>query len=152
MRNQLSATEDEFAVKTRAALLSERQLAELKSELDKRSSIANLQKVEIVALAAQVEALRERLAPTGEKPTTGVVPLVPPVPMAPSKSAPLIDQRREGAAVPLMPTAPIDCLQIRRWSTVTKAMPPLLSRQCRWIPCSVQHRTTSAVNEMFSTL
>ena len=111
VRNQLSATEDEFAVKTRAALLSERQLAELKSELDKRSSIANLQKVEIVALAAQVEALRERLTPTGEKPTTGVVPLVPPVPMAPSKSAPLIDQRREGAAVPLMPTAPMDSLQ-----------------------------------------
>ena len=75
VRDQLSATENEFAVKTRAALdaqrsLSERQLAELKSELDKRSSIANLQKVEIVALAAQIEALRERLTPTGEKPTT----------------------------------------------------------------------------------
>ena len=53
VRDQLSATEDEFAVKTRALdaqrSLSERQLAELKSELDKRSSIANLQKVEIVA-------------------------------------------------------------------------------------------------------
>ena len=112
VRDQLSATEDEFAVKTRALdaqrSLSERQLAELKSELDKRSSIANLQKVEIVARAAQVEALRERLTPTGEEPTTGVVPLVPPAPMAPSKSAPLIDQRREGA---LMPTAPMDSLQ-----------------------------------------
>jgi hypothetical protein len=118
VRDQLSATENEFAVKTRAALdaqrsLSERQLAELKSELDKRSSIANLQKVEIVALAAQTEALRERLTPTGEEPTTetGVVPLVPPVPMDPSKRAPLIDQRREGAAAPLLPTAPMDSLQ-----------------------------------------
>ena len=107
VRDQLSATENEFAVKTRAALdaqrsLSERQLAELKSELDKRSSIANLQKVEIVALAAQTEALRERLTPTGEEPTTA---------MDPSKSAPLIDQRREGAAAPLLPTAPMDSLQ-----------------------------------------
>jgi hypothetical protein len=65
--DQLSTTEDEFAVKTRAAidaqrLLSEKQLAELKSGLE-RSSIANLQKVEIVALEAKVEALRERLTP-----------------------------------------------------------------------------------------
>ena len=118
VRDQLSATEDEFAVKTRAALdgqrsLSEKQLAELRSELDKRSSIANLQKVEIVALEAQVEALRERLTPTGEEPKTeaGVVPLVPPVSMDSSQSPPLIDQRREGAAVPLMPTAPMDSSQ-----------------------------------------
>jgi hypothetical protein len=118
VRDQLTATEDEFAVKTRAALdaqrsLSEKQLAELNSELDKRSSVASLRPVEIVALEARVEALRERLTPTGEKPKAeaGVVPLVPPVPMDSSKGPTLIEQRREGAAVPLMPTAPVDCLQ-----------------------------------------
>jgi len=118
VRDQLSASEDEFALKTRGALdaqrsLSEKQLAELKSELDKRSRIANLQKVEIVALEAQVEALRERLTPTGAKPKTeaGLVPLVPPVPMDSSKSPTLIEQPREGAAVPLMPTTPMDSLQ-----------------------------------------
>jgi hypothetical protein len=118
VRDQLTATEDEFAVKTRAALdaqrsLSEKQLAELNSELDKRSSVASLQQVEIIALEARVEALRERLTPTGEKPKAeaGVVPLVPPVPMDSSKGPALNEQRREGAAVPLMPTAPVDCLQ-----------------------------------------
>jgi hypothetical protein len=118
VRDQLSATEDEFAVKTRAALdaqrsLSEKQLAELKSELDKRSSITNLQKVEIVALEAKVETLRERLTPTGAKPKTeaGLVPLVPPVPMDSSKGPTLIEQPRKGAAVPLMPTTPMHSSQ-----------------------------------------
>jgi hypothetical protein len=118
VRDQLSATEDEFAVKTRAALdaqrsLSEKQLAELKSELDKRSSIANLHKVEIVALEAKVEALRERLTPTGAKPKTetGLIPLVPPVPMDSSKGPTLIEQPRKGAAAPLMPTTPVHSSQ-----------------------------------------
>jgi chromosome segregation ATPase len=68
LRDQLRATEEEFAVKTSTMLEAQRalsekesELARLISELDERSSTAEAQKVEIVALKTQVEALKERL-------------------------------------------------------------------------------------------
>jgi chromosome segregation ATPase len=74
LRDQLRATEEEFAVKTSAMHEAERQLsdkegelAKLMSELDERSSLADAQKVEIVALKTQVEALKERLTEAGNE-------------------------------------------------------------------------------------
>jgi chromosome segregation ATPase len=68
LRDQLRATEEEFAVKTSTMLEAQRalsekesELARLISELDERSSTAEAQKVEIVALKTQVEALKDRL-------------------------------------------------------------------------------------------
>jgi chromosome segregation ATPase len=68
LRDQLRATEEEFAVKTSAMheaqrALSDKQadLARLTGELDERSALADSQKIEIVALKTQVEALKERL-------------------------------------------------------------------------------------------
>src|SRR5262249_42784598 len=65
---QLRATEEEFAVKTTAMheaqrALSDKQaeLAELMGELDERSTLADFQKIEIIALKTQVDALKERL-------------------------------------------------------------------------------------------
>src|SRR5512143_1568102 len=109
LRDQLNATEEQFAVKTMAALdaqrsKSESELAKLKSELDELSSIANIQKLEIIALEAQVEAFKERPTATGRKvkPERGLVPLMPRVPMDPSQSA-SNNQHHEGGAVPLGP-------------------------------------------------
>jgi len=72
LRDQLRATEEEFLVKTTAMheaqrALSDKQgeLAKLTSELDERSTIADSQKIEIVALKTQVEALKERLDGAG---------------------------------------------------------------------------------------
>ena len=72
LRDQLRATEEEFAVKTNAMhdakrALSDKQaeLATLMGELDERSTLANSQKIEIIALKTQVEALKERLDGTG---------------------------------------------------------------------------------------
>jgi chromosome segregation ATPase len=72
LRDQLRATEEEFAVKTSAMLdaqraLSEKEaeLAKLIGELDERSSLADAQKLDIVALKTQVEALKERLDGAG---------------------------------------------------------------------------------------
>ncbi len=74
LRDQLRATEEEVAVKTSAMhdaqrALSDKQadLARLMGELDERSTLADSQKVEIVALKTQVEALRERLEGTGNE-------------------------------------------------------------------------------------
>jgi chromosome segregation ATPase len=68
LRDQLRATEEEFAVKTSTMLEAQRALSEKEAELkrmvdqlDDRSQTADAQKVEIVALKAQVEALKERL-------------------------------------------------------------------------------------------
>src|SRR5579871_1501370 len=68
LRDQLRATEEEFAVKTSAMHDAERALADKESELakvvgalDERSSMADSQKVEIVALKTQIEALKDRL-------------------------------------------------------------------------------------------
>ena len=68
LRDQLRATEEEFAVKTTAMhdaqrSLSDKQaeLSQITSELDEQSAVADSQKVEIIALKTQVEALKERL-------------------------------------------------------------------------------------------
>jgi chromosome segregation ATPase len=74
LRDQLRATEEEFAVKTSAMLEAQRALSEKESELakfvgelDGHSSVAEAQKVEIVALKAQVEALKDRLTAAGNE-------------------------------------------------------------------------------------
>ena len=74
LRDQLRATEEEFAVKTsdvhdaqRALSDKQADLAKLMSELDERSILANSQKIEIVALKTQVDALKERLDGAGRE-------------------------------------------------------------------------------------
>jgi len=74
LRDQLRATEEEFAVKTtavhetqRALSDKEAELAKLTQELDERSVLADSQKVEIVALRTHVEALKERLDKAAEE-------------------------------------------------------------------------------------
>ena len=68
LRDQLRATEEEFTVKTSVMLDAQRalsdkeaELAKLIGELDERSSLADSQKIDIVALKTQVEALKDRL-------------------------------------------------------------------------------------------
>ena len=68
LRDQLRTTEEEFSVKTSAMLDAQRalndkeaELAKLMGELDERSSVAEAQKIDIVALKTQVDALKERL-------------------------------------------------------------------------------------------
>jgi chromosome segregation ATPase len=63
LRDQLRATEEEFAVKATAVHEAERalsdkesKLAKLVGELDERSTLADAQKIEIIALKTQVEA------------------------------------------------------------------------------------------------
>ena len=74
LRDQLRATEEEFAVKTsimheaqRALSDKQAELTKLTGELDERSMLADSQKVEIVALRTQVEALKERLDAAGHE-------------------------------------------------------------------------------------
>ena len=74
LRDQVRATEDEIAAKTstmhdaqRTLSDKEAELAKMVSELDERSSFAEAQKVEIVALRTQVEALKERLTEAGNE-------------------------------------------------------------------------------------
>jgi chromosome segregation ATPase len=68
LRDQLRATEDEIATKTSAMhdaqrAFSDKQadLAKMVGELDEKSTFTDAQKVEIIALKTQVEALKERL-------------------------------------------------------------------------------------------
>ncbi len=74
LRDQLRSTEDEFAVKTSAMHDAERalsdkeaDLAKLMGTLDERSSVADAQKVDIVALKTQVDALKDRLTDAGNE-------------------------------------------------------------------------------------
>lgn len=69
LRDQIRASEEEFGVKTAAVHDAERalndkqsELAKMMGELDERSVLADSQKIEIVALKTQVEALKERLS------------------------------------------------------------------------------------------
>src|SRR5689334_12381439 len=68
LRDQLRASEEEFAVRSAAVQDAERalsdkeaELAKMMAELDEQSVLADSQKIEIVALKTQVEALKERL-------------------------------------------------------------------------------------------
>jgi len=72
LRDQLRATEEEFAVKTSAMLEAQRlhsekesELAKVMSELDERTSMTDAQRVEITSLKTQVDALKERLDGAG---------------------------------------------------------------------------------------
>ena len=72
LRDQLRATEEEIAVKTATRHDAERtlsdkqaELAKMMGELDERSTFADAQKVEIIALKAQIEALKDRLTAAG---------------------------------------------------------------------------------------
>jgi chromosome segregation ATPase len=74
LRDQLRATEDEIAAKTTVMHEAERtlsdkeaELAKLVGALDERSSLADAQKVEIVALKTQVDALKDRLNTAGNE-------------------------------------------------------------------------------------
>jgi chromosome segregation ATPase len=68
LKEQLRASEDEFSVKTGSLREMQRSLAEKEADLsklavslDERSNIADSQRVEIVALRTQVEALRAKV-------------------------------------------------------------------------------------------
>ena len=68
LRDQLRTTEEEFSIKTSAMLDAQRALSDKQAELarlvgalDEQSSVAEAQKVDLVALKTQVEALKERL-------------------------------------------------------------------------------------------
>ena len=72
LREQLRATEEEFMVKTSAMHEAQRNLSDkeselgkLTSELNERSTLADSQKIEIIALKTQVDALKERLDGAG---------------------------------------------------------------------------------------
>jgi chromosome segregation ATPase len=74
LRDQLRATEEEVVVKTTAMYdaqraLSDKQaeLAKVMGELDERSTLADSQKIEIIALKTQVDALKERLDGAGHE-------------------------------------------------------------------------------------
>jgi chromosome segregation ATPase len=68
LRDRLSATEEEVAVKATAVQEAERalsdkktELAKLMGELNERSTLADAQKIEIIALETRIEELKERL-------------------------------------------------------------------------------------------
>jgi chromosome segregation ATPase len=74
LRDQVRATEEEFGVKTETVHAAERALADKQAELskvvdalDERSTLADAQKIELVALRTQVEALKERLTDAGHE-------------------------------------------------------------------------------------
>ena len=74
LRDQLRATEEEVVVKTSAMYdaqraLSDKQaeLAKLIGEFNERSTLADSQKIEIIALKTQVDALKERLDGAGHE-------------------------------------------------------------------------------------
>ena len=68
LKDQLRGTEEEYSVKTSSLRETERtlsdkvaELAKLAHELDDKSATADSQKVELVALKTQIEALRDRI-------------------------------------------------------------------------------------------
>jgi chromosome segregation ATPase len=68
LRDRVGSTEEEFAVKADAVRAAERalsgkelQLANLMEELNERSTLADVQKIEIIALKTQVEVLKAKL-------------------------------------------------------------------------------------------
>jgi chromosome segregation ATPase len=68
LKDQLRGTEEEYSVKTSSLRETERtlsdkvaELSKLASELDDKSATADSQKVELVALKTQIEALRDRI-------------------------------------------------------------------------------------------
>lgn len=74
LRDQLRATEEEIAAKTSAMHEAHRDLSDKEAELnkatsaiDEKSSFADSQKVELVALKTQVDALKERLSIAGNE-------------------------------------------------------------------------------------
>src|ERR1700686_5300016 len=74
LRDQLRATEDEVAAKTGVMHDAERSLADKQADLaklvgalDERSSLADSQKIEIVSLKTQVDALKDRLTAAGNE-------------------------------------------------------------------------------------
>jgi chromosome segregation ATPase len=74
LRDQLRSTEEEFSVKSsnmldaqRALSDKEAELAKLVDALDDRSSEADSQKIDIIALKTQVEALKDRLDQAGNE-------------------------------------------------------------------------------------
>lgn len=74
MRDQLRVTEEQVATKTDIIRVAERTLSEKESEiaklagqLDERSTLADSQKIEIVALKTKVEALKERITDAGNE-------------------------------------------------------------------------------------
>jgi chromosome segregation ATPase len=74
LRDQLRATEDEVTAKTGVMHDAERSLSDkqaeltkLLDELDERSTLADSQKIEIVALKTQVDALKDRLTDAGNE-------------------------------------------------------------------------------------
>jgi chromosome segregation ATPase len=74
LREQLRATEEKLKAKTTAIREAEcdlsdkeSELAKLRSALDERSGLVDLQKTELVAAGMQVESLKGRLAQMGEE-------------------------------------------------------------------------------------
>jgi chromosome segregation ATPase len=68
LRDKVGPTEEEFAVRTDAVRAAERalsgkelQLANVMEELNERSKLLDVQKIEIIALKTQVEVLKVRL-------------------------------------------------------------------------------------------
>ncbi len=74
LRDQVRASEEELGVRNSTVQDAERalndkqaELAKLMGELDERSVLADSQKIEIVALKTQIEALKERLKRRGKR-------------------------------------------------------------------------------------
>ncbi|MGH6726038.1 MAG: hypothetical protein ACREB8_05770 [Pseudolabrys sp.] len=74
LRDQLRATEEEVASKTGVMHDAERSLSDKKAELakvvgalDERSTLADSQRIELVSLKTQVEALQQRLSDAGSE-------------------------------------------------------------------------------------